>query len=75
TSERAVVRYRRGAPVRSFERIAGRRAETLDTAVYALAARQLVTIDPERRRAELSSDRNATPRAGPVLQSQWMTKR
>jgi len=47
----------------------------LDTAVYALAARQLVTIDPERRRAELSSDRNATPRAGPVLQSQWMTKR
>ncbi len=75
TSERAVVRYRRGAPVRSFERIAGRRAETLDTAVYALAARQLVTIDPERRRAELSSDRADKTRAGPVLKSEWMTRR
>jgi phage terminase large subunit GpA-like protein len=38
-SERRVVRYRRGQPVRSFERIKGRAAEALDCTIYALAAR------------------------------------
>jgi phage terminase large subunit GpA-like protein len=39
-SERRVVRYKRGQPVRRFERISGRaRAEALDCLVYAFGAR------------------------------------
>lgn len=45
TSERAVVRYVKGAPVRRFERIPGRRAEALDCLVYALAARHALTVN------------------------------
>src|SRR5262249_46479318 len=39
TSERRVLKYTRGQPVRIFERIMGRRAEALDCVVYALAVR------------------------------------
>jgi len=39
TSERALVRYVRGQPVRRWERIPGRQAEALDCLVYAMAAR------------------------------------
>jgi len=53
-SERLVVRYRRGAPVRSWDRIPGRRAEALDATVYALAVRGLVSVDLNRREAELA---------------------
>jgi phage terminase large subunit GpA-like protein len=43
-SKRRVVRYKRGQPVRRFERIIGRaRAEALDCLVYAFAARAAVT--------------------------------
>jgi phage terminase large subunit GpA-like protein len=43
-SERRVVRYKRGQPVRRFERISGRaRAEALDCLVYAFSARAAVT--------------------------------
>jgi phage terminase large subunit GpA-like protein len=73
-SERAVVRYSRGQPVRSFERIPGKRAEALDCAVYAVAARQLVTINPDTRREELSLTQPKTKRPGPVLQSSWMRR-
>ncbi|MFC5738051.1 phage terminase large subunit family protein [Sinirhodobacter huangdaonensis] len=75
-SERAVVRYSRGQPLRNFERIPGRRAEALDCAVYAFAARQMVNINPEVRREELARA-EATPaaRKGPVLQSDWMRRR
>jgi phage terminase large subunit GpA-like protein len=53
-SERRVVRYKRGQPVRRFERISARaRAEALDALVYAFAARQAVTITFDRREAEL----------------------
>jgi phage terminase large subunit GpA-like protein len=39
-SERRVIRYKRGQPVRRFERISGRvRAEALDALVYSFAAR------------------------------------
>jgi phage terminase large subunit GpA-like protein len=38
-----VVRYKRGLPIRRFERISGRaRAEALDCLVYAFAARAAV---------------------------------
>jgi phage terminase large subunit GpA-like protein len=53
-SERAVTRYRRGQPTRSFERIPGRRAEALDCLVYAAAVRGLVTLNPDERRNALS---------------------
>ncbi|MCW5696430.1 MAG: phage terminase large subunit family protein [Bauldia sp.] len=46
-SERLIVRYVRGAPVRRWERIPGRRAECLDVTVYAWAARALLTLGPE----------------------------
>lgn len=73
-SERAVLRYRRGQPVRSFERIPGRRAEALDCLVYALAARQIITADWDRRRADLACADPATARPGPVLKSSWMAR-
>ncbi len=73
-SERAVLRYRRGQPVRSFERIPGRRAEALDCLVYAVAARQIVNPDWTRRRAELVEARPPAAQAAPVLQSSWMKR-
>ena len=74
-SERAVVRYRRGQPVRSFERIPGKRAEALDCTVYAFAARQLINPDWGRRRAELTGKAMPPPRPAPVLRSSWMNRR
>ena len=52
-SERRVVRYSRGQPVRRFERTGRTRAEALDCLVYAHAARQSVNIVYDRREAEL----------------------
>lgn len=73
-SERAVVRYRRGQPVRSFERIAGRRAEALDCLVYAHAARAIINPDWTARRAELALSSPPPARPAPVLQSSWMAR-
>ena len=73
-SERAVVRYRRGQPVRSFERIPGRRAEALDCLVYAMAARQIINPDWTTRRAELAQDASPPVRQAPVLASNWMQR-
>jgi phage terminase large subunit GpA-like protein len=74
TAERRVLRYVRGAPVRRFERIPGRRAEALDCLVYALAARHVVTADLERREAELATQ--AAPAARPrVVRSAWIEGR
>lgn len=73
-SERAVVRYRRGQPVRSFERIPGRRAEALDCLVYAFAARQIVTPEWSSRRAQLAQDAAPPVRKEPVLRSTWMAR-
>lgn len=58
TSERAVVRYSKGQPTRSFQRIPGRRAEGLDCLIYAIAARQVVTVVMDDRRHALTQ---ATP--------------
>ncbi|MGP9789614.1 phage terminase large subunit family protein [Roseinatronobacter sp. NSM] len=73
-SEKAVLRYRRGQPVRNFERIPGRRAEALDCLVYAIAARQIVRPDWEVRRTELSRPDAPMRRTGPVLKSSWMKR-
>lgn len=74
-SERSVIRYRRGQPVRSFERVPGRRAEALDCAVYAFAARNIINPDWDRRRVELASDQPRRRTGGPVLESSWMSRR
>lgn len=73
-SERVVVRYRRGAPVRVFERIPGRRAEALDCLVYATAARQIVNPDWDRRRGELATEAAPAQKSAPVLSSTWMAR-
>ena len=73
-SEKAVMRYRRGQPVRSFERIPGRRAEALDCLVYATAARQIFNPNWDHRRIELAEISPAIRRTGPVLQSSWMKR-
>lgn len=54
-SERRVVRYSRGQPTKAFERIQGRLGRCLDATVYAVAARNLIAADVERREAELST--------------------
>jgi phage terminase large subunit GpA-like protein len=53
-AEKRIVRYKRGRPVRRFERVSQRaRAEALDALVYAFAARQAVNTTFDRREAEL----------------------
>ena len=53
-SERRVIRYSRGQPIRRFERVSSRqRAEALDALVYATAARSAVTVSFDRRAAEV----------------------
>lgn len=71
TSERRVVRYFKGQPVRRFERIPGKRAEALDSTVYALAARQLVGADLDRREAEVQAVTMAKA-ASNVVRSKWL---
>ena len=41
-SERRIIRYVRGAPVRRFERIPRKKAETLDAMIYAIAPMSLI---------------------------------
>lgn len=72
-SERRIVRYVRGKPEARFERIKGKRAETLDAAVYALAARQLIGQRLDLRQAELASA--AAPKKAPaVIRSKWLER-
>ncbi|MFK4385819.1 phage terminase large subunit family protein [Bradyrhizobium sp. USDA 223] len=72
-SERRVVRYRRGAPVRSFERIPGKRAESLDCLVYAWAARQALQIPLGQREDDLRKERPSPPQPS-VIRSSWMAR-
>lgn len=74
-SERALIRYSRGQPTRQFVRIPGRRAEALDCMVYAMAARALVTFNPDDRRAALSQAEDPlAARRGPITESRWMRR-
>ncbi|MCC6735198.1 MAG: phage terminase large subunit family protein [Bauldia sp.] len=72
-SERLIVRYIRGAPVRRWERSPGRRAECLDATVYAWAARGLLTLDLNRREAELAVQ-PAPPGLPAVIRSAWLDR-
>ena len=67
-SERRVVRYRRGQPVRRFERITGRaRAEALDCLTYAFAARGAASVQLDSREDQLRNPEltNARPTVFP----------
>ncbi|MFK8251961.1 phage terminase large subunit family protein [Ancylobacter terrae] len=72
-SERRVVRFIRGRPVRRFERIPGARAETLDCLVYAFAARRGVPITFDTREDELRGT-PPVPRTPQVIRSSWMDR-
>ncbi len=72
-SERRVVRYRFGRPVPVFERIPGRRAEALDSVIYAMAVRGLVKADLVRRENELRTT-VAAPVLPAVIRSAWMDR-
>jgi phage terminase large subunit GpA-like protein len=73
TSERRVVRYTRGVPQVRFERVKGKRAETLDCTVYAWAARQLINMNLERRATELESAA-APKKKSTVIKSAWLNR-
>ncbi len=73
SSERRVVRYRRGQPVRRFERITGRRSEALDCLTYAFGARSAVAVQLDQRAQELTQ--SIPPAKAPSLhKSQWMSR-
>jgi phage terminase large subunit GpA-like protein len=72
-SERLVMRYIRGAPVRMWERVPGRRAESLDCTVYALAVRNLVKTDLSRREEEVASVILPKPQPS-VIRSSWLNR-
>lgn len=70
-SERRVVRMVGGQPKARFERIPGRRAEALDTVVYALAARSVLAMNWTSRSEELKGA--PAPKPAPrVIRSRWM---
>lgn len=72
-SERLIMRYIRGAPVRLWERIPGRRAESLDCVIYGMAVRNLVTANLDRREEEVASA--TMPKARPtVIKSAWLNR-
>jgi phage terminase large subunit GpA-like protein len=70
-SERRVVKYARGAPTASWERIPGRQAESLDCVVYAMAVRNLVGLNLDLREAELAG-RQDRPRSSNVAKSKFL---
>ena len=72
-SERLILRYVRGAPVRLWERVPGRRAECLDATVYAWAVRQLVSTNLDRREAEAASVTLPTKTPN-VVRSAWLDR-
>ncbi|MEO1678003.1 MAG: terminase gpA endonuclease subunit [Pseudomonadota bacterium] len=71
-AERLVTRMHRGHPVRQWELISGRRNEALDTLGYAIAARQLILMPPERRAEEVSSARPVETKPK-VTRSKWLS--
>lgn len=72
-SERLVMRYVRGAPVRQWERIQGRRAESLDCVVYAIAVRSVVNANIDRREGEIKNSTLPRSRAT-VIHSSWLNR-
>lgn len=73
-SERKVLRYVRGQPVRRFERLPGRAAEALDCLVYAFAARAGLSLNFDQREADLREAPPAKAAAPRVIRSRWMER-
>lgn len=55
TGEQAVIKMDRGQPIRRWIPIQGRRNEALDCVVYGIAVKELVPINWQQRREQLSS--------------------
>ena len=60
TGEQSVIKMDRGRPVRKWLPVSGRRNEALDCVVYAMAAKELVTINWQERRDKLSDGQPLT---------------
>lgn len=73
TSERRILRYSRGVPIKIWERVPGKRAEALDACAYAWAARVLISTNPERREDELGTAA-APPKRPTVIRSAWLDR-
>lgn len=70
-AERLMARYRKGAPLRQWERRPERCAESRGGMVYGVAARTLVNAKVERREEEIAS--KALPKPPPtVVKSAWL---
>lgn len=71
--EREVVRYQRGRPIKQWMPISGRRNEALDCVVYAMAAKQNVKLDLDKRMGKLRAEPmvKTKPR---VIESAWMNR-
>jgi phage terminase large subunit GpA-like protein len=74
TSERKIVRYVKGQPVKRFERKPGARAEALDCMVYGMAARQGVQINFDQRESSLRTPDGNPPLNPAVIKSDWMRR-
>lgn len=74
-SEKQVLRYRLGTPVRTWQRLSGRSAEALDALAYAMAARKLVAVPLDRREAELAARTGLPPVMPTVIRSRWLDSR
>lgn len=72
-AERRVIRYTRGQPHTVYERYPGRRAESLDCCVYALAARSLIGTDVGRRLAVLQG-KPAAAVMPTTIRSAWLER-
>jgi phage terminase large subunit GpA-like protein len=73
-SERRIIRYVRGRPVRRFERVSHRaRAEALDALVYCWAARSIVQVPPDAREEQLRNPEAASPPPA-VFRSKFMAR-
>lgn len=71
-SERRVLRYFKGQPVRRFERIPGRRAEALDCLVYALASRHALNPNFDAREVEMATVAATKNASSPIIKSRWL---
>lgn len=60
-SEKRVLKYKNGKPEITFERIGRRKAEALDTVVYAIAVFRLIQVDWDKRLIELKGDTPTKP--------------
>lgn len=70
-SERRILKYTRGRPVRLWQRRPGMRAEALDCLTYSLAAHAMVQINLDAREIELRSPTPPKPQPA-VIRSKWL---